>query len=189
METFDFGRRIRDVVLPEVRKTYHATGHYLSLEAAAGAITVVRLGLLAAGCGELTEEQLLELGTALEYQVHPELRPRSGEKKDVVAEIERLWAERQGTHASLGGPPPKASVRVRWVVMMALLGILLGLGVATLFFSSRGMMRHEVEAGEVEKAIFAQATRDVITNRLTDLQAKVARYRCPVRPGRRIRKK
>src|SRR5262245_50728292 len=123
METFDFGRRIRDVVLPEVRKTYHVTGHYLSLEAAAGVIAVVRLGLLSAGCGELTEEQLLELGTVLEYQVHPELRPKSGEKKDVVSEIERLWAERQATHASLGGPSPKAPGRVKWVVMMALLGM------------------------------------------------------------------
>jgi hypothetical protein len=179
METFDFGRRIRDVVLPEVRKTHHVTGHYLSLEAAAGVIEVVRLGLIAAGCGELTDEQLLELGMVLEYQVHPELRPKSGEKKDVVAEIERLWAERQAAHSSLGESPPKAPARVKWGVLIGLLGMLLGTGVTALFFSSRGMMRHEVEAGEVEKAVFAQATRDVITNRLAELQAKVARYRCP----------
>ena len=62
---------------------------------------------------------------------------------------------------------------------MALCGMLLGLGLATLFFYSRGMIRHEVGAGELEKAIFAQATRDAITNRLAELQARVARYRCP----------
>jgi hypothetical protein len=57
--------------------------------------------------------------------------------------------------------------------------MLLGMGLATLFFYSRGMIRHEVGAGELEKAIFAQATRNVIAHRLTELQAKVARYRCP----------
>jgi hypothetical protein len=65
--------------------------------------------------------------------------------------------------------------------MLALLGMLLGMGLATLFFFSRGMIRHEVGEGEVEKAILAYATRDTIANRLAELQAKVAGYRCPVK--------
>jgi len=181
METFDFGRRIRDVVVPDIRKTYRVSGHYLSLDAAAEVITVVRLGLLAAGNGELTDEQLSELGTVLEYQVHPDLRPKSGEKKDVVAEIERLWSERQALRTSIDAPSSKAPGRLKWLAMMALLGMLLGMGLATLFFFSRGMIRHEVGEGEVEKAIFAHATRDMIANRLAEVQAKVAGYRCPVK--------
>jgi len=181
METFDFGRRIRDVVVPDIRKTYRVSGHYLSLDAAAEVITVVRLGLLAAGAGELTDEQLSELGTVLEYQVHPDLRPKSGEKKDVVAEIERLWSERQAVHTSVDASSSKAPGRLKWLAMLALLGMLLGMGLATLFFFSRGMIRHEVGEGEVEKAILAHATRDMIANRLAELQAKVAGYRCPVK--------
>lgn len=179
MDTSDFERRIRDLVIPAIRKQYRVTGHYLSLEAAAEVIQVVRLGLLTAGWGELTEEQLIALGTVLEYQIHQQLRPRSGGKRAVVSEIEQLWAARQAAHATLGGPPAKTSSRLPWVAILALCGMLLGLGLATLFFYSRGMIRHEVGAGELEKAILAQATRDVIANRLADLQAKVARYRCP----------
>ena len=81
METSDLGRRIRDFIIPNIRKKYHITGQYLSLAAAAEVIQVVRLGLLAAGFGELTEEQLIELGTVLEPEVHQQLRPRSGGKK------------------------------------------------------------------------------------------------------------
>jgi hypothetical protein len=81
LDTSDFERRIRDLVIPTIRKQYRVSGHSLSLEAAAEVIQVVRLGLLAAGWGELTEEQLIALGTVLEYQVHQQLRPRSGGKK------------------------------------------------------------------------------------------------------------
>ena len=102
METFDLGRRIRDFIIPNIRKKYHITGQYLSLAAAAEVIQVVRLGLLAAGFGELTEEQLIELGTVLEPEVHQQLRPRSGGKKAVVLEIERLWSERPAAHATRG---------------------------------------------------------------------------------------
>jgi hypothetical protein len=175
----NFERRIRDLVIPAIRKQYRVTGHYLSLEAAAEVIQVVRLGLLAAGWGELTEEQLIALGTVLEYQVHQQLRPRSGGKKNIVSEIEQLWAARQAAHATLGVPPPKAPARRPWVAIMALCGMLLGMGLATLFFSSRGMIRHAVGEGEVEKAMFAHATRDVIAHRLAELQAKIARYGCP----------
>ena len=181
LDMSDFERRIRDLIIPAIRKQYRVTGHYLSLEAAAEVIQVVRLGLLAAGWGELTEEQLIALGTVLEYQVHQQLRPRSGGKKDVVSEIEQLWAARQAARATLGVPPPKAPPRRPWVAIMLLCGLLLGMGLTTLFFYSRGMMRHEVGADELEKAIFAQATRDAIANRLTELQAKVARYRCPTK--------
>jgi hypothetical protein len=179
LDTSDFERRIRDLVIPAIRKQYRVTGHYLNLEAAAEVIQVVRLGLLAAGWGELTEEQLVALGTVLEYQIHQQLRPQSGRKKDVVSEIEQLWAARQAAHTTLGVPPAKTSSRVPWVAIMSLFGMLLGMGLATLFFYSRGMMRHEVGADELEKAILAQATWDAITNRLAELQAKVARYRCP----------
>ena len=51
METFALGRRIRDSIIPNIRKKYHITGQYLSLAAAAEVIQVVRLGLLAAGVG------------------------------------------------------------------------------------------------------------------------------------------
>ena len=94
MEPFDLGRRIRDIIIPHIRKKYHITGQYLTLEAAAEVIQVVRLGLRVAGFGELTEEQLSEVGTVLEPEVHHQLRPRSGGKKAVVLEIERLWSER-----------------------------------------------------------------------------------------------
>ena len=87
METFDLGRRIRDFIIPNIRKKYHITGQYLSVAAAAEVIQVVRLGFLAAGFGELTEEQLIELGTVLEPEVHQQLRPRSGGKKAVVYSI------------------------------------------------------------------------------------------------------
>lgn len=81
MEAFDLGRRIRDFIIPHIRKKYHITGQYLSLVAAAEVIQIVRFGLLAAGCGELTEEQLAALGTILEPEVHKQLRPKSGGKK------------------------------------------------------------------------------------------------------------
>src|SRR5712691_4838146 len=108
MESFDLGRRISDFVIADIRKKYHITGQYLSLEAAAEVIKVVRLGFLAAGFGELTEEQLIELGAVLEPEVHQQLRPRSGGKKAVVLEIERLWSERPAAHAPPGVPQPAA---------------------------------------------------------------------------------
>jgi hypothetical protein len=182
MEAFDLGRRIRDFIIPNVRKKYHITGQYLSLVAAAEVIQVVRLGLLAAGCGELTEEQLAELGTVLEPEVHQQLRPKSGGKKAVVLEIERLWSDRSAAHAPPGVPQPKASVRVTKVAILSLLGMLLGVGLATLFFYSRGMIRQEVGKDAWESAIFAKATRDVIANRLAEVQAKVAGHACPGKP-------
>jgi hypothetical protein len=57
--------------------------------------------------------------------------------------------------------------------------MLLGIGLTTLFFYSRGWMRQEVGKSDVENAIFAKATRDVIAQRLVDMQAKVAKYNCP----------
>src|SRR5437667_6304069 len=106
MEPFDLGRRIRDIIIPHMRKKYHITGQYLSLAAAAEVIQVVRLGLLTAGFGELTEEQLTELGTVLEPEVHQQLLPRSGGKKDVVVAIERLWSERPAAHATASVAQP-----------------------------------------------------------------------------------
>jgi hypothetical protein len=182
MEAFDLGRRIRDFIIPNIRKKYHITGQYLSLVAAAEVIQVVRLGHLAAGLGELTEEQLAELGTVLEPEVHQQLRPKSGGKKAVVLEIERLWSDRSAAHAPPGVPQSKASVRVIKVAILSLLGMLLGIGLATLFFYSRGMIRQEVGKDAWESAIFAKATRDVIANRLAEVQAKVAGHRCPGKP-------
>src|SRR5262249_44006632 len=144
MEAFDLGRRIRDFIIPSIRKKYHITGQYLSLAAAAEVIQVVRLGLLAAGLGELTEGQLSELGTVLEPEVHQQLRPKSGGKKAVVLEIERLWSDRSAAHAPPGVPQPRAAVRVTKVALLSLLGILLGIGLTTLFFYSRGMIRQEI---------------------------------------------
>ena len=164
MEAFDLGRRIRDFIIPNIRKKYHITGQFLSLAAAAEVIQVVRLGLLAAGFGELTEEQLTELGTVLEPEVHQQLRPRSGGKKAVVLEIERLWSDRSASHATLDGPQPKAPVRVKKVAMLSLLGMLLGMGLATLFFYSRGMIRQEV--GKTRWRVRFGRCRDVIANRL-----------------------
>jgi hypothetical protein len=179
MEPFDLGRRIRDFVIPDIRKKYHITGQYLSLEAAAEVIQVVRLGLLTAGLGQLTDEQLSELGTVLENQVHQQLRPKAGGAKEVVAELERLWSERPVTHATPGAPHPPARSRVQWLAVLSLLGILLGMGLATLFFYGRGLIRQEVGQSELESAIFAKATRDVIAQRLVEVQAKVAGYPCP----------
>jgi len=179
METFDLERRIRDFIIPNIRKKYHITGQYLSLVAAAEVIQVVRLGLLAAGLGELTEEQLIELGTVLEPEVHQQLRPRSGGKKAVVLEIEQLWSDRSASHATSGDPQPKAPVRVKKVAILSVLGMLLGMGLATLFFYSRGMIRQEVAKDELERAILAKATRDVIANRLAEVQTKVAEHPCP----------
>jgi hypothetical protein len=179
MEAFALGRRIRDLIIPHIRQKYHITGQYLSLAAAAEVIQVVRLGLLAAGLGELTEEQLTEVGTVLEPEVHHQLRPRSGGKKAIVLEIERLWSERPAAHAPPGVLQPRAAVQVKKVAIVSVLGILLGVGVTTLFFYSRGMIRQEVGQGELESAIFAKATRDVIANRLTEVQAKVAEHPCP----------
>jgi len=179
METVDLGRRIRDFIIPHIRKKYHITGQYLSLEAAAEVIQVVRLCLLAAGLGELTEEQLIALGTALEPEVHQQLRPRSGGKKAVVLEIERLWSERPVAHATSGVAQPKTPARVHKVAVLSFLGMLLGIGLATLFFYSRGMIRQEVGKSELESAIFAKATRDVIAHRLTEVQAKAAEHPCP----------
>ena len=179
MEAFELGRRIRDFIIPQIRRKYHITGQYLSLAAAAEVIHVVRLGLLAAGVGELTEEQLIEFGTVLEPEVHQQLRPKSGGKKAVVLEIERLWSERSAAHAPPGVPQSTASVRVTKVVLLSLLGMLLGMGLATLFFYSRGMIRQEVGKGELESAIFAKASRDMIANQLTEIQAKVAGHPCP----------
>jgi hypothetical protein len=179
METFELGRRIRDFIIPNIRKKYHITGQYLSLAAAAEVIQVVRLGLLATGFGELTEEQLIELGTVLEPEVHQQLRPKSGGKKAVVLEIERLWSERSAARTPPGVPQPQAAVRVKKVAMLAFLGMLLGIGLATLFFYSRGMIRQEVGEGELENAIFAKATRDVIAQRLAEVQTKVAGHPCP----------
>jgi hypothetical protein len=179
MEPFDLGRRIRDFVIPHMRKKYHITGQYLSLEAAAEVVQVVRLGLLAAGFGELTEEQLSELGAVLEPEVHQQLRPRSGGKKAVVVEIERLWSDRSAAHTTLGVAQSKAPARVTKLAVLSLLGLLLGIALATLFFYSRGMIRQGVGKSEVENAIFARATRDVIAQQLAAAQAKVAGHPCP----------
>ena len=182
MEAFDLGRRIRDFVIPNIRKKYHITGQYLSLAAAAEVVEVVRLGLLAAGFGELTEEQLSEVGTVLEPELHQQLRPKSGGKKAVVLEIERLWSERSTAHATPGVSQPTAAVRVTKVAILSLLGMLLGIGFATLFFYSRGMIRQEIGKDALESAIFAKATKDVIANRLAEVQAKVAGHPCPGKP-------
>jgi hypothetical protein len=179
MEPFNLGRRIRDFVIPHVRKKYHITGQYLSLEAAAEVIQVVRFGLLTAGFGELTEEQLTEIGTVLEPEVHPQLRPRSGGKKAVVLEIEQLWSERPVAHTTRGVLQPRTAWRVKGVAMLSLLGMLLGVGLATLFFYSRGMIRQEVGRSEIDSAIFAKATRDVIAKRLVEVRAKIAGHPCP----------
>jgi hypothetical protein len=179
METFALGSQIRDYIIPHIRKKYHITGQYLSLAAAAEVIQVVRLGLLAAGFGELTEEQLSELGTVLEAEVHQQLRPKSGGKKAVVLEIERLWSARPVAHATQGIPQPKAAVGVKKVAILSVLGMLLGIGLATLFFYSRGMIRQEIGKSELESAIFAKATRDVIAHRLAEVQAKAAGHPCP----------
>jgi hypothetical protein len=179
MEPFNLGRRIRDFIIPHVRTKYHITGQYLSLEAAAEVIQVVRLGLLAAGFGELTEEQLTEIGTVLEPEVHPQLRPRSGGKKALVLAIERLWSERPLARSTQGILQRKAAWRVKGVAMLSLLGMLLGVGLATLFFYSRGMIRQEVGKSELDSAIFAKAARDVIANRLVEVRAKIAGHPCP----------
>jgi hypothetical protein len=181
MEPFDLGRRIRDVIIPHIRKKYHITGQYLSLEAAAEVIQVVRLGLLVAGFGELTEEQLSEVGTVLEPEVHHQLRPRTGGKKAVVLEVERLWAERSVASAA-GVPHPKATWRVCGMAILSCLGLLLGIGLTTLFFYSRGMIRQEVGKDALESAIFAKATRDVIANRLAEVRTNIARHACPGKP-------
>jgi hypothetical protein len=179
MEAFNLGRRIRDFIIPSIRKKYHITGQYLSLAAAAEVMQVVRLGFLVAGFGDLTEEQLVECGTVLEPEVHQQLRPKSGGKQAVVLEIERLWSERSAAHAPPGVPQPTAAGRVIKVALVSLLGMLLGIGLATLFFYSRGMIRQEVGKGELESAIFAKAARDVIANRLVEVQAQVAGHPCP----------
>src|SRR5438128_729538 len=174
MKPFDLGRRTRDVIIPHMRKKYRITGQYLSLEAAAEAIQVVRLGLLAAGFGELTEEQLTELGTVLEREVHQQLIPRSGGKRDVVLAIERLWSERSAAHATASVSQSKTSARVTKVALLSCLSMLLGIGLGTLFFYSRGMIRQEVGKNEVESAIFAKAARHVIAHQLAEVQTKVA---------------
>jgi hypothetical protein len=179
METFALGRQIRNYIIPHIRKKYHITGQYLSLAAAAEVIQVVRFDLLAAGVGELTEEQLSELGTILEPEVHQQLRPKSGGKKAVVLEIERLWSERPAAHATQGVPHPKAAVGVKKVAILSVLGILLGIGLATFFFYSRGMIRQGIGKDELESAIFAKAARDVIAQRLTEVQTKAAGHPCP----------
>jgi hypothetical protein len=179
METFALGRQIRNYIIPHIRKKYHITGQYLSLAAAAEVIQVVRLGLLAAGFGELTEEQLSELGTILEPEVHQQLRPESGGKKAVVLEIERLWSERPAAHVTQRVSQPKAAVGVKKVAILSCLGMLLGIGLTTLFFYSRGMIRQEIGKDELESAIFAKAARDVIAQRLAEVQTKAAGHPCP----------
>jgi hypothetical protein len=179
MEPSDLGRRIRDYVIPDIRKKYHITGQYLSLEAAVEVIQVVRLGLLTAGLGQLTEAQLSELGAAMEHQIHQQLKPQTGGAKEIVAELERLWSARPVTHATSGVPRPPATARVKRLVILSVLGLLLGMGLATLFFYSRGLIRQEVGKSDLESAIFAKATRDVLVQRLAEIQAKVAKYNCP----------
>ena len=179
MEPSDLGRRIRDYVIPDVRKKYHITGQYLSLEAAVEVIQVVRLGLLTAGFGQLTEAQLSELGAAMEHQIHQQLKPQTGGAKEIVAEIERLWSTRPATQATSGVSRPPGAVRVQWLAVLSVLGMLLGIGLTTLFFYSRGLIRQEVGKSELDSAVFARATRDVIAQRLVEIQAKVAKYNCP----------
>ena len=179
MEPFDLGRRIRDVIIPHIRKKYHITGQYLSLEAAAEVVQTVRLGLLVTGFGALTEEQLIELGTVLEPEVHQQLRPRAGGKKAVVLEIERLWSERLVTRPTPDVRQSQAPARVTKVAMLSLLGMLLGIALTTIFFYSRGMIRQEVGKSEVDSAIFAKATRNVIAHRLAEVQTKIAGHPCP----------
>ena len=179
MEPFDLGRRIRDVIIPHIRRKHHITGQYLSLEAAAEAVHIVRLGLITAGLGDLTEEQLSEVGTVLEPEVHQQLRPRTGGKKAIVLEIERLWAERPVVRVTPGVSRPKASGRITKVVVLSFAGMLVGIGLATLFFYSRGMMRQGVGKGELESAIFAKATQNVIAQRLTEAEARVTGHPCP----------
>jgi hypothetical protein len=65
------------------------------------------------------------------------------------------------------------------LVAIPLLGMLLGMGLATLFFSSRGMLRQEVGTSELESAMFARATRDILAQQLAALQATIAGHRCP----------
>ena len=179
MEPSDLGRRIRDYVIPEIRRKYHITGQYLSLEAAIEVIQVVRLGFLTTGLGQLTDAQLSELGAAMEHQIHQQLKPQTGGAKEIVAELERLWAARLVTHATSRAPRPPATARMKWLAALSVLGILLGIGLTTLFFSSRGLIRQEVGKSDLENAIFAKATRDVIAQRLAEIQAKVAKYNCP----------
>jgi hypothetical protein len=182
MEPFDLGRRIRDVIIPHIRKKYHITGQYLSLEAAAEVIQMVRLGLRVAGFGELTEEQLSEVGTVLEPEVHHQLRPKSGGKKAVVLEVERLWSARPIARATRGVSHPQAVWRVKRIAILSLVGMLLGIGLTTLFFYSRGMIRQEIGEDALERAIFAKATRDVIANRLAEVRTKAAGHPCPGKP-------
>jgi hypothetical protein len=179
MEPSDLGRRIRDYVIPDMRKKYHITGQYLSLEAAVEVIQIVRLGLLTAGLGQLTEAQLSELGAAIEHQIHQQLKPQTGGPKEIVAEIERLWSTRPVTPATSGVAGPSAAARVKWLAVLSVLGMLLGIGLATLYFYSRGLIRQEVGKNELDNAIFAKATRDVIAQRMVEMQAKVAKYQCP----------
>ena len=47
------------------------------------------------------------------------------------------------------------------------------------FSSIAGMIRQEVGESELENAIFAKATRDVIAKRLAEVQTKVAGHPCP----------
>jgi hypothetical protein len=68
---------------------------------------------------------------------------------------------------------------VKGVAMLSLLGMLLGVGLATLFFYNRGMIRQEVGKSEIDSAIFAKAARDVIANRLMEVRAKIAGHTCP----------
>jgi hypothetical protein len=68
---------------------------------------------------------------------------------------------------------------VKRLVILSVLGLLLGMGLATLFFYSRGLIRQEVGKSDLESAIFAKATRDVLVQRLAEIQAKVAKYNCP----------
>ena len=179
MEPSDLGRRIRDYVIPDIRKKYHITGQYLSLEAAVEVIQVVRLGLLTAGLGQLTDAQLSELGAAMEHQIHQQLKPQTGGTKELVAELERLWSARPVTPATSGVPRSPAAAHRKWLAILSVLGVLVGIGLTTLFFYSRGLIRQEVGKSELENAIFAKATRDVIAQRLAEIQAKVAKYQCP----------
>ena len=107
METFELGRRIRDFIIPNIRKKYHITGQYLSLAAAAEVIQVVRLGLLATGFGELTEEQLIELGTVLEPEYTSNSDPSQVGKSRRVGNRATVVRKVSGSHSSRRSSTPK----------------------------------------------------------------------------------
>ena len=96
MEPSDLGRRIRDFIIPEVRKKYHITGQYLSLEAAVEVIQVVRLVSSPQGLGNSprsnsanSEPPLSPRYTSNLNPIRWEKRSRAGNRATVVRQASR----------------------------------------------------------------------------------------------------